>query len=134
MGTPKRRSLLPPRLERARERFEHWRKHRKRRRIPDRLWSSAERLALEYGIHRTSRALRLNYESLKQRLESRGSAVPAVSPPATSSFVELIPRGGVAVEGVVELEDGDGGKMRVEWKGETPDLAALSRSFFGTTS
>jgi hypothetical protein len=79
-------------LERVQERFELWRKTRKRcSPIPEMLWASAVGLVGEHGLHRTARALRLNYYSLKKRL-------PAVSgPPCRSAkkptFIELLPPG-----------------------------------------
>ena len=48
--------------ERVQHRFELWRKKRKRcSPIPEILWASAVELVGEHGVHRTARALRLNY-------------------------------------------------------------------------
>jgi len=62
-------------LERVQHRFELWRRTRKRcSPIPEILWGSAVELAREHGLHRTARALRLNYYSLKNdssRLRAR---------------------------------------------------------------
>ena len=127
----KKRRALPARLERARHRFERWRKTRQRRTIPEELWASAVKLATAYGIHRTARALRLNNQSLKNRVESVGPG-GSPGPEAAPAFWELVPSGPDSVpEFRVELEDAHGAKMRVEWKGgEFPDFAALSRSFW----
>jgi len=97
-----------------------------------------------FGLHRTSRALRLEYYSLKKRVEQQSTL--AADPPAkvagrrrstmpldvssSPTFVELAP---VAerCECTVELEDTAGSKMRVCLRGvRMPDLAALSRSFW----
>jgi len=75
MGTKRTRDL-PARLEGLRRRFERWRRTRKvRARIPEPLWVSAVKLAGRYGIHRTAKALRVDYYSLKKRVE--GDAVTA---------------------------------------------------------
>ena len=123
---------LPAGLEGVRQRFERWRKtHRTRSRIPDSLWAAAVKLVGRYGLHRTGRALHLDYYSLKQRVEQRSTVaadLPESAPAA--AFLELAP---VADRGecTVELEDAAGAKMRVHLKGTAmPDLAALSRSFW----
>ena len=124
---------LPARLEGLRRRFERWRRTRKMRsRIPDPLWASAVKLAAEYGIHRTAKALRVDYYSLKKRVEeATGGNGPAGAAGAT--FVELPPAAWPGSgECTLELEDARGAKMRVQVKGfGAPDLAALSRSFWG---
>ncbi len=50
-----------------------------------------------------------------------------------TAFVELVPPQRACLpECIVELEDPRGAKMRIHLKGaEAPDLAALSRSFWG---
>jgi hypothetical protein len=84
-----------------------------------------------YGLHRTGRALRLDYYSLKQRVEQRSTAASDLPGVATApAFLELAP---VAdrCECTVELEDAAGAKMRVHLKdAPMPDLVALSRSFW----
>jgi hypothetical protein len=186
---------LPGRLEAIRRRFERWRRTRKgRSRIPEPLWAAAAKAAGTYGVHRTAKALGLDYYLLKERVEvatrgtsgrrgatdgkshrdavaalgtsRRGVAVDgrscggAVAVRGTAAagrgtaaarggvaagrgedgtttgatFVELAPclSGGVR-ECILELEHPGGAKMRVHLKGvEAPDLAALTRSFWGT--
>lgn len=129
----KKPQAIPARLEAGRRRFERWRKTRKgHSRIPEPLWTSAVRLAGAYGLCRTARTLRLDYNALKKRVNS-------ADPPDSSgretgtAFVELVPpeRAGLP-ECIVELEDPGGAKMRMHLKGvEAPDLTALSRSFWG---
>ena len=69
MGTRKTRDL-PARLEGLRQRFERWRRTRKARsRIPEALWAAAVKMAGTFGLHRTARALRLDYYALKKRVE-----------------------------------------------------------------
>jgi len=65
------KSNLPAQLARGRERFEKWRsKQKTRSRLPEPLWLAAVKLAQRYGVNRTARALRLDYNGLKKRMES----------------------------------------------------------------
>lgn len=132
---------LPAGLEAVRRRFEDWRKtHPPRSRIPDRLWAAAVTMAGRHGIHPTARALRLDYYTLKERLEQRAVSGPAPATGITAApFVELpSPVGSGFAPGplgpcecTVEWEDGAGAKMRLRFQGvATPDLAALGRSFW----
>ena len=126
---------LPARLAGVRRRFEHWRQTRKvRTRIPESLWDSAVKVAAVYGINRTAEAIRVDYYSLKKRVEKNAALLPDVPEDAgNATFVELpAPVLAGAGECILELEDAGGAKMRVHLKGvEAPDLAALSRSFWG---
>ena len=133
MGTRKRGGL-PARLEAARRRFEVWRRTRKvRTRIPESLWASAVRVATTYGIHRTSKTLRVDYYSLKKRMEGDASSPGVADGETVGRFLELAaPASAGFGECILELEDASGATMRVHLKGvAAPDLAALSRSFWG---
>ena len=140
MNTRTRRDL-PARLVALRRRFGDWRRaHRPRSRIPEPLWRSAVKMAGVCGLHRTARALRLDYYALKKRVEREPAindstaALPDVGMGAkvVAPFLELVPPLTVGVgECLLELENATGGKMRVHVKGVAPpDLAALSRSFW----
>ena len=128
----KRTCDLPARLEDLRRRFERWRRTRKvRSRIPEPLWASAVKLADRYGIHRTAKALRVDYYALRKRIEG-ATAATASKAPGEAKFLEL-PAGAWPGSGecTLELEDAGGAKLRVHLKGfEAPDLATLSRSFW----
>jgi hypothetical protein len=91
------------------------------------LWHAAVKVAAEHGLNRTAQALKLDYYSLKKRLEEA-----AASSPARPLFVELPPAPVATVsECVIELEDAAGSRLRVQLKGQNaPDLLALSRSFW----
>ena len=119
---------IPTPLARGRARFESWRRARAvGTRIPERLWTLAVKLANAYGLHRTASALRLDYYTLKRRVESTNSPAHA----ATPAFVELSPPVGTPRECVIEFEDHSGATMRVHLRGcEVPDLVALGRSFW----
>jgi len=131
----KRTRDVPARLEGLRGRFERWRRTRETRsRIPEALWASAVKAADTYGIHRTARALRVDYYALKKRVEGTAAVTASNTPAgvAPATFVELsAPAWPGSGECVLELEDAGGAKLRVHLKGfEAPDLAALSRSFW----
>jgi len=135
----KRTCDLPARLVSLRRRFEEWRRTRKvRSRIPEPLWDSAVKLAGMYWLHRTAKALRINYYALKERVEGEAaSGVRDVSEGDGATFLELaaaVPRPSIragSCECTLELEDADGAKMRVHVNGvATPDLVALSRGFW----
>ncbi len=143
MGTRETRDL-PFRLHRLLGRFERWRRTRKAgARIPEPLWSSAVKAAGAFGVHRTARALGVDYYALKKRVEGKpgGAKRAGRRPAATASkgsaatggttFVELPPAAWPGSgECIMELEDASGAKLRVHLKGlGAPDLAALSRSF-----
>jgi hypothetical protein len=140
MGTKRTRDL-PARLEGLRRRFERWRRSRKvRTRIPEPLWASAVKLADRYGIHRTAKALRVDYYALKKRVEQNAGSASAQQDraPAASNMVaeaEFLELPTAAWPGsgecTLELEDAGGAKLRVRLKGfAAPDLAALTRSFW----
>jgi hypothetical protein len=87
----------PAEVLQARDRFERWRRTRaKRTPIPQPLWIEAARLAKHHGVHPVARALGLNDQQLRRRLDtapaSRSSAglvpytpaVMATMPPAST--------------------------------------------------
>jgi hypothetical protein len=131
---PRKKNIeVPVPLERTRRRFEQWRRTRKARtRIPDSLWDAAVRMANQYGIWQTSKALRVAYYALKERVEKEANAT-SLRNGNQSKFIELPVASGIDTpQCTVELEDGAGAKMRVHLQGmEVPDLVALCRSFRG---
>ena len=132
---PRTVSAAGSEFERVQHRFDRWRKTRKRcTPIPDTLWSSAVELAREHGLHRTARTLRLNYYSLKKRLRLVPSAPGKLRREAT--FVELLPTGASGHSaGTIEMENAQGGKMKIHVQGlGGPDLAVLSDSFWKAAS
>jgi hypothetical protein len=117
------------------QRFERWRRTRKRcSRIPEDLWSSALEMAREQGLNRTARELRLNYYALKKRLVSVGG--PPCEAPSKATFVELLPQGtsGLSVC-TIEMENAQGGKMKIQLQSPgAPDLSVLSNNFWRVVS
>jgi hypothetical protein len=144
----KRKRGLPARLVSLRRRFEEWRGARKvRSRIPEPLWVAAVKLAKRYGLHRTAKALRVNYYALKKRIEEEvaigAGDISASNAPKedAATFLELgtaAPTPSISADScecTLELEDTDGARMRVHLGGvATPDLVALSRSFWRAES
>ncbi len=129
----RRRGPLPAEVGSVRERIEHWRATReKRTRMPDELWEAAATVAREHGLWAVSRALRVNYESLKQRVGRAREATGA----SAAGFVELdaaqlIGRGEGATS-VLELSSADGAKLLVRLEGhDTLDVPALVAAFWG---
>ena len=121
---------LPPRLEAGRYRFERWRaQHTGRPRLSESLWRTAVELAGEFGVHRTAKVLRLNYGALKARVNSARPEPSSGEAPA--QFVELLPGTvGLGRKCVVELDDGQGARMRIELEHAEPTmLAALAGAF-----
>lgn len=127
VGT-RREARLPAGLAKARVRFARYRSGRRvRGALAEGLWSLAVELAGEHGLHRTARALGLDYYSLKKRL---GGVVEGGSGAAVD-FIECLPaeitRG---TECTVELEDGSGAKLRMHLRGVgSPDLAGIAFAF-----
>lgn len=117
-----------PEMEATRLKFEKWRRRRTgQERIPETLWSEAVELARRHGTWPAARALRLDYNKLKQ-LAVAGNERRALNPSTT--FVEVIPAGAGVSSGIVEMENSRGARMRIEWKGAAADLTALSRTFW----
>jgi hypothetical protein len=85
-------------FERTRRRLTAWRASRRTRgRLPEDLWRPAVRLAVQYGISKTSRALRLGFRELKARVE-RSAAHDSPGRQGHEGFVEL--RGGAGLLGL----------------------------------
>jgi hypothetical protein len=116
--------------------IERWRQTRKHREaMPARLWAMAARLARRYTVARIARFARLDYYSLRDRLDAL-AVDSARKQEGQPSFVELpLPLCVPSAECTVELEHPRGGRMRIHVKGApAPDLVALSRSFWSAES
>jgi hypothetical protein len=161
MGTGKVSRGIPARVEGVRRRLERWRGTRRAgARIPEPLWSAAVKVAERYGIHRTTKALRLDYYSLKRRVEREASEKEAAvkdvaqakraaaerrdarksgvgvartaAVPAPARFVELpVSAWAACGECTLELERPCGTKLRVCLKGmSAADVAAIGRGLW----
>ncbi len=115
-------------IEKVRRRLQEWRCGRKHgARIPEALWISAAKLAKKHRPARVAHELGLDYDGLKQRLNTASSEV-ATQP----TFIELAPLTPSShCECSIEIEDRRGAKMKLELKGVSAvDLAALSRALW----
>ena len=102
------------------------RKPRRRRNLPERLWSEAARLAAEHGVCRIQRALQLNYLDLKRRTEA---LLKEAAPKTGAAFVELRMPSTSAVPGMAVLELEGGGRkltLRLGTEDRTKLAAAIS--------
>jgi hypothetical protein len=123
---------LPAKLERVRSRFERWRKTKQRRTpIPDALWNAALKLTEEYSVHRVARVLHLNGTELMRRAVARGLRGPSSKAPRPT-FVEVgLSQSTTPAACIVEMEDGQGAKLRVSLRGQGElDLVGLSEAFW----
>jgi hypothetical protein len=86
-------------------------------------------LAREHGLYQTSRALPINYGTLKQHLEAADGASGVG---ARSGFVELTPMNPPAGDDYVIEVEGPRPTVRLRLHGVTlPDLVWLSRALAG---
>lgn len=113
-------------LESVRRRLEAWRGGGRRgHRIPEDVWRDAAALARTQGVHPIARALGLNYDNLKARVNEE------VSPPSSAAFVELQVRGGgESPDCVLEFQDHRGTKMTLRLpNAQALDVVALADLF-----
>ena len=123
-------------LEEIREQFETWRKTReKRTTIPDVLWEAAISLSPRYSLCQVSKALRLNYSDLKLRVQASQSFLQS-SPVIDPAFIDLGLKNPIfPAECTIEMEDQNGAKMRMYFKGEAGlDLLELGKVFWSKGS
>jgi len=125
---------LRPTLEVVCHQFEAWGKRRPcRGRIPEALWQAALGLCKDDSIFEVSRALRLNYNELKDRvLKTKGVGL-AVGQRPDLGFVKLDLGGPIAPsECLVEMEAPNGARMKISFRGIRKDFdpAELSRAFW----
>ena len=115
-------------LKRAEKRFLVWRRDPKRgRRIPEELWDLAVEAAGENGVSRVVRELKLDFNALKDRLRAKKG--PEGKP---MEFVEvsapLLPSPSITIQ----MEDGNGIRMRLECSGMGPEtLSPILRDLWG---
>lgn len=132
MARKRKHKALAPAVAQVRDRIEHWRRTRTvRRPMPAELWQAAVAVARKHGVFCVSRALRLNYNDLKKRLQT-GARKGQRSP---SGFVELSPPVVAAAalpQGVVvEWTRARGDKMTIRLSGaEQLDVVGLARAFW----
>jgi len=128
--------VVPAEIRELSNQIEQWRSTRPHRMpMPEPLWTLAANLAARYGVAQVSRFLRLDYYSLKERVQpaERHAITVPESRSTVATFIELPSLTAPAVsECSIELEHPRGQRMRIHIKGAAlPDLAALTRTFWG---
>ena len=123
MGRTTSRDLMA-----VQRRVEAWRRTSGGRgsRIPEELWNEAVEVAQVAGLHATARALRFNYERLKERAgQSAGKQNGKAS-----QFVALeLPRLNGGTHLVVDLAGREGEQIRIELSGLSGmDVVALAQT------
>jgi hypothetical protein len=95
--------------------------------MPEALWRAAAKLAEKHGLNRVAAPLRLDYYSLKRRVEEgrERRRSPAPSP----AFIEVRPAAPAAAGSVLELEKPGGTKMTL-WLSSALDVGALVEAFW----
>ncbi len=128
--------VVPAELKELHCQIEQWRRTRPRlAAMPEQLWTLAVSAARQHGLARVARFLRLDYYSLKERIE-----IPEQDRGPTSAakpvFIELPPLPvSPTSECTIELEHPRGRKMRIHIKGAPlRDVTALSRTLWGMKS
>ena len=121
---------LSPSLEKVRDRFETWRRRKKPgSRIPKALWQAAVESCKGDSVLQVSRALRLNYNDLKARVD----ATEKLGHPGPNCDLDFVQLGfGASIlpsECTLELEASNGAKMKVGFKGAV-DALALCEAFW----
>jgi hypothetical protein len=127
---------IAPTLEQVRQRFESWRQRRKKRtRIPQNLWQAAIALSEEYSICHLSKTLRVNYTTLKSKVENANTTEEGPSDTLPARFIELPAPVVPLRESTIEMIKSDGAVMRVHVKGaDCLDLVELGRAFLAIDS
>lgn len=123
-------------LEQVQQRFESWRRCRKKRtRIPQTLWQAAVSLSEEYSINHLSKALRVNYTALKKKVVNAQTPKKETFGISSSPFMELPVPAAPLTESTIEMIKSDGSLMRIQVKGVTGlDWVELSKAFWATDS
>ena len=125
---------IRPTLESVGHQFGTWRMRRRcRGQIPEALWQAAVELCRDHSIFEVSRALRLNYNGLKNRIPKARDMGVAVGKRSDLGFVKLdIGAPIVPSECLVEMEAPNGAKMRMSFRGSPRgfDPVELGRAFW----
>lgn len=144
------RRVIGPELAQLQDRMEDWRKHRPSpgARIPKNLWDDAVRAVAIEGILNTSTTLRLNYSTLKERVdraqaERASSELAAVSDAVAgephATFVQVqVPHTDEKRRDsrlTIELTRRDGDRMVIDAADSTSvDVMAMVQTFWGQAS
>lgn len=127
------KTQIPSSLNNAKLKFKAWRKTRTRgTRIPEELWQAAINLfhSEDLTLHKIARSLHLNQTDLKKRIHQ---AVPIIEEASPPTFIEVAceTQSDFISECIVEMENSNGSKMKMCFRGKTDfDLLELGKSFW----
>jgi hypothetical protein len=125
-------SDLGPTLEDVRCRFETWRSRKKNgSRIPNGLWQAGIEQCRSRSILEVSRALRLNYTDLKNRVH-KSNKVALPSTDESVDFVKLdFEKQPEQPQCIIEMEAANGAKLKMHFFGQQKgiDTVDLTRAF-----
>jgi len=127
VATPATRAAL----EAVRNRFKTWRKKgHAGRRISDALWGAAVELCRDHSVSKVSRALRLDYYGLRNRVHKKRDT--GLGPDLGFVKLDLEAPLVAPAEWKVEMEAPNGAKMTLSLTGAPRDLnpLELSRAFW----
>ena len=122
-------------LEEVAERFEQWRRNKKKgERIPEQLWSEAIGLVGTYGVSQVTRILRLSGTDLNKRRGMSGAGRRRrQGTDAGAAFVEIDRKDVAQASGLnataawLELQRPDGLRLRIQPAGGAEMLALVDR-------
>ena len=120
---------LSPNLEKIHDRFAIWRSRKKPgSRIPKALWQAAVESCKSNSVLQVSKALRLNFNELKDRVKAAEEMETSVPKNHSSAFMEVgfMPS---SSEFTLEIEATNGAKMKLRYEG-TLDPLALCEAFW----
>src|SRR5437667_11332687 len=115
---PQQQTAIPADLLELRQRLEQWRSEQpKRSRLPESIWTAAVEMAQRHGLHRTTKALRLDYTVMMKRMPA---AAQSAGPAPPRCLVMMAP---VAVERATRVVawDSSRGATRSAEGGVTPE-------------
>jgi len=129
----KNTTALQPTLEEVSTHFKNWRqiKRTPHEPIPKKLWQEAIDIALQYPLSTISKELRLGYMDFKERINA---SIPEIKDTEINpNFIELkYEQPFLPSEATVEIEDKNGSKMKICFKGKPDsDLMNLAKAFLG---
>lgn len=128
------RRVRPTCLSQLRAAVERWRGTREKHvPMPPELWNAAVELAAKHGVAAVARIARLDYGSLKKRLDQSQASTATVAPKPmrfveldAKQFTQTLEAGGP----VVEFCEPDGRRLVIRLPGREPlDLPALLESW-----
>jgi len=129
--------MVVDRVAEVRQRVSDWRSTRpKLEPMPVELWAAAVSLAREHGLYRIARALRVDYGTLKHRLETSAAAAVASDGRASSGAFAVmtlpLPAPPALPQAIAEVEllEADGSRLSIRLPGAVDlDVASVVSAF-----